>query len=144
MEIVSKKENIDNLIQKYDKINNELNTFDPQSIKEIVLANYDPSIYDQNIYPDIQYYSISSIPNFNAFVYAFNSLKANENKYSLINMLIKTDEDLTINAINMKSLENINKLTNILLNIYSFKISRDNAKEKILLKDFPKILDSYN
>ena len=144
MEILSKKENIDDLIKNYDRINNELNTFDPQSIKEIVLANYDPSIYDQNAYPDIQYYSISSIQNYNTFVNEFNSLKANENKYSLINMLIKNDEDLTINAINMKSLENINKLANILLNIYSFKISRDDAKEKILKNELPKIIENYN
>ena len=144
MGILSQKENIENLIKEYDKINNELNTFDPQSIKEIVLANYDPSIYDQNLYPDIQYYSISSIQNYDTFVNAFNSFKANENKYSLINLLIKNDEDLTINAMNMKSLENINRLANILLNIYSFKISRDDAKEKILEKELPKIIDDYN
>ena len=59
-------------------------------------------------------------------------------------MLIKNDEDLTINAINMKSLENINKLANILLNIYSFKISRDDAKEKILKNELPKIIENYN
>ena len=36
-------------------MNNELLNFDPQSLKEIILGHYDPSIYDQNTYPDIQY-----------------------------------------------------------------------------------------
>ena len=144
MSLISKKEDIEELKEQYGKLNNELNTFDPKSIKEIILGNYDPSIYEQNVYPDIQYYSISNIQNYETFVNKFNSSKENENQYSLINMLIKRDEDLTLNAINMKSLENINKLTNILLNVYSYKISRDDAKEKLLKNEIGKIIDDYN
>ena len=144
MSIISKKENIEQLKEQYGKLNNELNTFDPKSIKEIILGNYDPSIYEQELYPDIQYYSISNIQNYDTFVRKFNSSKENENKYSLINLLIKRDEDLTLNAINMKNLDNINKLTNILLNIYSYKISRDDAKVKLLKDEIDKIIDNYN
>ena len=144
MDLISKKENIEKMNKEYQKMNNELLSFDPQSIKEIVLANYDPSIYNQDIYPDIQYYSISNIQDFNTFVKKFESLKENEVKYSLINLLIKRDEDLTQDAINMKYLENINTLTNILLNIYSFKISREEGKEKNLKKELGFIIDTYN
>ena len=104
MGIISNKENIEKLKKDYEKMNNELVSFDPQSIKEIVSANYEPSIYDQNLYPDIQYYSISRIQDFNTFVKKFNSSKENENKYALINLLIKKDEELTQNAIKLKSL----------------------------------------
>jgi hypothetical protein len=125
-------------------MNNELLSFDPQSIKEIILSNYDPSIYDQKIYPDIQYYSISNIQDFNTFINKFNNLKENENKYSLINLLIKRDEDITQDAINMKSLENINKLTNLLLNIYSYKISREDGKSKVFKDEIKFIIEEYN
>ena len=144
MDIISKKENIEKINKEYQEMNNELLSFDPQSIKEIVLANYEPSIYNQDIYPDIQYYSISNILDYNTFVNKFESLKENEIKYSLINMLIKKDEDLTQDAIRMKSLENINKITNVLLNIYSFKISREDGKEKNLKKELGYIIDTYN
>ena len=144
MDIISKKENIEKINKEYQEMNNELLSFDPQSIKEIVLANYEPSIYNQDIYPDIQYYSISNILDFNTFVNKFESLKENEIKYFLINILIKKDEDLTQDAIRMKSLENINKITNVLLNIYSFKISREDGKEKNLKKELGYIIDTYN
>ena len=144
METISKKEDIDKLNKDYQKMNNELLSFDPQSIKEIILANYEPSIYDQKIYPDIQYYSISNIQDFNTFINKFNNLKENENKYSLINLLIKKDEDITQDAINMKSLENINKLTNLLLNIYSYKISREDGKSKVFKNEIRSIIDEYN
>ena len=144
MEIISKKENIEKLKKDYDKMNNELVSFNPQSIKEIVLANYEPSIYDQNKYPDIQYYSISNIQDFDTFVNKFNSSKENENKYSLINMLINKDEEIIQNGLKLKSLENINKLTNLLRNIYSYKISREDAKKKILKNELGYITDIYN
>jgi hypothetical protein len=144
MEIISKKESIDKLNKDYQKMNNELLSFDPQSIKEIILSNYEPSIYDQKIYPDIQYYSISNIQDFNTFINKFNNLKENENKYSLINLLIKRDEDITQDAINMKSLENINKLTNLLLNIYSYKISREDGKSKVFKDEIRFIIEEYN
>jgi len=144
MEIISKKESIDKLNKDYQKMNNELLSFDPQSIKEIILANYEPSIYDQKVYPDIQYYSISNIQDFNSFINKFNNLKENENKYSLIYQLIKRDEDITQDAINMKSLENINKLTNLLLNIYNYKISREDGKTKVFKDEIRFIIEEYN
>jgi hypothetical protein len=54
----------------------------------------------------------------------------NKKKYALINILINKDMEMAQNAINMKNLLNINNLVNLLLNIYSFKISREDAKKK--------------
>ena len=140
--IISKQENIDNLNKNYQKMNKELLNFDPFSLKEIILEHYDPSIYDQNIYPDIQYYSVSKIQNFNTFTNKLDS--EHENKYPLIYILAKKEEDLIKNAINMKNLININKLSNILLKIYSYKISREDGKVKILKKELNYIVDTYN
>ena len=144
MSLISKKEDIIKIKEVYENLNNELNTFEAKSIIEIISGNHDPSIYDHNLYPDIQYYSVSNIQNYNTFVNTFNSSNENENKYPLINLLIKRNEDITLNAINMKSLENINKLTNILLNVYSYKIKRDDAKKKSLKNEIGKIIYNYN
>ena len=50
---------------------------------------------------------------------------------------------MTQNAIKIKSLNNLNKLSNMLLNIYSFNISREDAK-KIIFKDkLNNLLEKY-
>ena len=144
MGILSNKNNIENLNKNYQKINNELLLFDPNSMKEIILGNYDPSIYDKKVFPDLQYYTLSKIDNYDTFVKKFQSSKENEKNYTLINLLIRKDEELTENAINMQSLENINKLSNMLINLYSFNISREDAKNKIFKKEWQDIIEKYN
>ena len=52
--------------------------------------------------------------------------------------------EITRNAINMKGLLNINYLVNLLLNIYSFKISREDGKKKILNEELTYINELYN
>ena len=52
--------------------------------------------------------------------------------------------EMAQNAINMKNLLNINNLVNLLLNIYSFKISREDAKKKIFKDELTYINDLYN
>ena len=127
----------------YQKINNELLSFDPNSMKEIILGNYDPSIYDQKTFPDLQYYTLSNIDNYETFVKKFQSSKENEKNYTLINLLLRKDEELTENAINMKALDNLNKLTNLLINIYSFNISREDAKKMIFKDELNNLLEKY-
>ena len=144
IQIISNKETLKKLNNDYQEMINKLLSFDPNSIKEIILGNYDPLIYDQNTYPDIQYYTVSNIQDYNTFVNKFKALKENENKYFLINTLIKKEDDLTQNVINMKSLSNINKLSNTLLNIYSYKISRDDGKNLKLKDQIDNIIESYN
>ena len=113
-------------------------------MKEIILGNYDPSLYDKKLFPDLQYYTLSKIDNYETFVKKFQSSRENEKKYTLINLLIRKDEELTENAINMQSLENINKLSNMLINLYSFNISREDAKNKIFKKEWQDIIEKYN
>ena len=116
----------------------------PNNIKEVIIGNYDPSLYPQELYPDIQYYCVSNMNYLDTFAEAFNSSNDNKKKYSLINTLINKDTELTKNAINMQSLIHINKLTNLLLNIYSLKISREDAKKIIFKKDLKNIIETYN
>ena len=143
IEIITNKDNIENLNKDYQRLNNELLSFNPQSMKELIQGNFDPSIYDQNVYPDIQYYTLSNIQDFNTFVNKFKAKEENKKYYALINILINKDE-LIENAIKVKSLVNINNLVNLLLNIYSYKISREEGKKKILNDELTYIKDRYN
>ena len=45
---------------------------------------------------------------------------------------------------NMSSLEDINKLTNMLIPIYSYNISREEGKKLIFKNEFTNIVDKYN
>ena len=141
---ISSKEKAEKLSKDYYEMNNKLLSFDPYSIKEIILGNYEPSIYDQKIYPDIQYYTVSNLQDYNYFVNKFNSSKENLNKYFLISTLVKKNEDFTQNLIALQNLETINELSNLLLLIYSFKIGREDAKIKTLKTEIPEIIEAYN
>ena len=130
--------------QEYNKLNNELINFNPNNIKEIIINSYEPSLYSQEKYPDIQYYCVSNIYNLDTFTQAFNSLGENKKKYSLINLLINKEGDSTKNVLNMKYLKNINKLINLLIKMYSYKISREDAKKKIFQDELPSIVKTFN
>ena len=83
------------------------------------------------IFNIIIYYYVTKIIDYNIFRQKFISSNENEDKYALISILIHRDEDLVKDAEKIKNLNPINNLSNILLNIYSFKIGRDEANTKI-------------
>ena len=142
LEIIDKK-NINKLNEEYQILNKELLSINIQSLKEIIQANYKPSLYSQKEYPDIQYYSISNVYNLNTFIQKFNSSPKNKEKYALIDILINKNE-IKKNAINMQNLKNINKLINLLSTVYSYNISRMDAKNKIFKDEINNIIKYYN
>ena len=75
MNIISKKETIEEKVNEYKSINKELNNLNPYCLKEIIKSSFEPSVYDQNQYPDIQYYFVSSPQNLENFTHKFNSEK---------------------------------------------------------------------
>ena len=143
LKIISNKENIKKLNEEYHKKNEEMLSLNPQSFKEIIQANYEPSIYSQNDYPDIQFYTISNIYNLDTFIQKFNTSSKNKEKYALTNIIINKSEILD-NAAKLKNLKNINKLCNLLSLIYSYKISREDAQNKTLEDEIKNILNYYN
>ena len=142
--ILNNKQEIENLNNSYKNANNKLLNFNPQNIKEIIQSNYPPNIYKQDIYPNIQYFTVSKITDMQNFINKFNSSAENKRKYALIDALINRDSDLTKNVMNMQGLIAINELSNLLLNIYSYKITREEAKKIKLIDEIPKIVQMYN
>ena len=143
-DIVYNKENVTKINRDYKILNNDLNKLSPKTMKEIIKSTFDPSEYDQKEYPEIQYYSVSSFQNFESFRNKFNSIKENADKYFLINLLLQKEQEITKNAINLNNIQNLNKLGNILINIYSYKISRDEAKNFKLSQKLGEITSLYN
>jgi hypothetical protein len=144
LDAINNKNDAEKSNNEYKEINNKLLNFNPQSMKEIIQSNYPPHIYSQIHYPDIQYYTVSKILNMKSFIDKFNSSDENKKKYALINILINKDSVLTKNAMNVKNVLSINKLTNLLLNIYSYKVSRDEAKKKKLNEEIAYIIEQFN
>ena len=141
--IISNKEILDKKINEYKSLNKELNKINPFTLKELIKSNFDPLIY-QKEYPDIQYYSVSSLQNFETFANKFNSLEENERKYFIINLLVKKDQQITKDAINLENIQNLNKLGNILIDIFSYKIRREEAKQVKLKDKLKEICYLYN
>jgi len=144
LQLISNSDKINRLNKDYHNLQEEILNYKPQSIKEIIQSNFDPSINPQSIFPNIQYFYTSNIQDFNSFVQKFNSCSDNKRKYALINMLINKENNLIKNTICLKNLFNINKYAYLLLNIYSYKISRDGAKVRKLSDELSFIMNNYN
>ena len=130
--------------EEYQRLNGELLNLNPNNIKEVILSSYEPTLYSKEAYPDIQYYCTSDLNNLDTFTNIFNSSNENKRKYSLINILVNKNLDFTKNIIKMKNLININKLSNLLIKIYSYKISREDAKKRKLKNEIKNIIEIYN
>ena len=144
LEIINNKEKIKVINTEYKQLNNQILNLNFKMLKEIIQQNFDPTLYPDDLYPDLKFYTISNIYDIKTFTKIFNSNNENKNKYALINALINIDSDLIKNAKKMKYLKHINKLSNLLLNIYSFKITRENAKVKTLKEELPNIINNFN
>ena len=111
--------------------------------KQLIMGNYDPSIYNQNDYPDIQYYTVSDIGSLEKFNRVFRSYcERDQKKYVLINSLL--NQDLINDIKKLNCLNSINNLTNILLKKYNSKISRENAKKILFRDEIKEITYFYN
>ena len=142
--ILTQMKNAKNINNKYQRLNSELLNLNPNNIKEVIIGSYEPSYYTKDVYPDIQYYYVSNINNLYSFTQIFNSIDENKKKYSLINLLINKEAQSIKDAKNMKSLININKLSNLLLKIFSYKISREDAKKRTFKNEIPFIIKTFN
>ena len=144
LSIINNKNNIKNINLEYHELNEELSKKNPSNIKEIIQQNYDPSIYSQKEYPNIQYFCVSEIYTLDTFRTAFNSFDKNKEKYALINILINKDNEIGKNLRNMQYLKDINKLSNLLLEKYSLNITREEAAKVSLKNEINDIVEYYN
>ena len=144
LDIIQSKSKIKEINTEYKKLNDQILNLNFQMMKEILQQNFEPTLYPPNLYPDLKFYCLSNIYDIKTFKKIFNSNNENKNKYALTNLLLDADSDLIKKAKKMKCLKYINKLSNLLLNIYSYKITRENAKVKKLKEEIENIVTNYN
>ena len=144
LDLIKSKNNIRSVNDEYKKLNDQILNLNFNTLKEIIQQNFDPTLYSEELNPDLKFYTLSNIYNIKTFTKIFNSNSQNKNKYALINNLINPDSELIRNAKKMKYLKHINKLSNLLLNIYSYKITRESAKVKTLKEELTNIINNFN
>ncbi len=84
LQLISNSDKINRLNNDYHNLQEEILNYKPRCIKEIIQSNFEPSIYPQSIFPNIQYFYTSNIQDFNSFVQKSNSCSDNKRKYALI------------------------------------------------------------
>ena len=131
--IITDKLKDKNLINDYQKKNNELLQVSKDSIKAIIQELYPPNKYTDKDYPNLKYFYMSELPGKDHFITKFNSKEKNKENYPILNSIIN-NEILKKRIQLMKYLPKINKLCNKMIDYVSFKYSREEAK-KILIKD---------
>jgi hypothetical protein len=133
--------NKDNLIKEYLELNNKLLSIDLKSVKPIIQESNNPEFYEFEDYPFLEYFMISTIPNKNIFIKNLKNLPNYDEKYPVISNYI--NEEQIANLSLLKNIKNINPFINYMNNYYSYKITREEGKKK-LIKDELKIINKDN
>ena len=129
------KNNLDNKkeISEYEKINSSLLDFDPFSDMAIIYERFPPFIYKEEIYPGIEFFLYSKVPNILMFKHKFMNIQNSEDKYPLLKIILTQDMD-KIKL--LQEIPKLNKLSNFLIDKCSFKYSRKSANDLKLKSEF--------
>ena len=133
--------NKDELTKKYRDLNLELLSLDLKSIKPIIQESNNPEFYSFEEFPFLDYFMISPVPNKEIFLKYLRNDPAFEEKYPVIANY--TNEQQIFNLKLLININNINPFVNFMMDYYSYKITREDGKKK-LLKDELQIIKNVN
>jgi hypothetical protein len=122
--------NYEDYKKKYIEINNELNRINLNSYKCIIEEYFSPEIYPENKYPFFKYFMLRDYQSKNNLKKRIELIPEYEMKYPIINNLLNDNGEIET----LKNLIKINPFINSMINIYSYKISREEAKQ-LKIKD---------
>ena len=136
--------NYKNYSKKYNEENQKQSELDVNSVKalvtELILPNED--VYREQEYPMFKYFILTKYKSEEDMIKRME----NKNKYPLLNQLIAESPGVK----KLSNLPSFNKFINYMVDTYSFRISREDAKNKILNneeimnnKDFNLIFDNF-
>ena len=110
------------------------------SMRSLVLENFDMSLYDGNEYPFYKYFSMTTYPSEKKLIQELYKIADYEKKYPLLNAylniikeqvndenIIKREQTTTIKLLNFLPI--FNDFSNLMIDIYSYKISREEASQ---------------
>jgi len=142
-ELLKDKENINSKLEIYIKTNDAIKGFNPLSIDVIIQEGCSPfigQVYSVESFPEFKMFMVSKFPNINVLYSELEKIPEYTKKFCLLNQVIINNEEYNL----IENVVNINELTNLLLKRYSYKISRDDAKQKELLTELSKDKDNNN
>jgi hypothetical protein len=120
---------------RYIKENNKQVKFEDYYNIEAIIAEIVPpnkeEIYPHEEYPFFKYFRLTKYKTKEDFVNHLNVNEKENEKYPLINQLLSKEKNYS----KMKYLPKFNEFINYIVEKYSFKISRDESKNRILNKE---------
>ena len=136
-ELLNDKEKLTAKFELYQKINENIKGFNPISMDIIVQEGCSPFIgqsYSKEKFPEFKMFLVSRFPNIDILYSELEKIPEYTKKFCLLNQVIINNEEYNL----IENIVNINELTNLLLNKYTYKISRDDAKQRELLSELSK------
>jgi len=116
----------------YSENNEKLLQLDKNSMKSLVLETNDIKEYDENDYPFYKYFLMTTYPSKQNFIDELQKVPQYERKYPLLANYLKKDNK---EKFLLKYIPEFNEFCNFMIDYYSYKISRDDASQKILKEE---------
>lgn len=121
----------DEYSKKYLELNKEALELDQHNMKSLMLENNDIKVYDEENYPFYKYFLMSTYPSKENMINDLKKIIQFEKKYPLLSIYVN---DLDDRMHLIKNLPEFNEFENFMIDYYSYKISREEASNR-LLKD---------
>ena len=140
--IVIEEMNNKKAVDEYRVRNNLITKTEKMSDKSIILELDINNFNLEKDYPDMKYFSKTKLPELNDFQKEFISLEENKDKYPIINYILDKNSKYKY----LKYLPIINKLCNNIINYCSYRMSREEAKEKLIkneIKNNDEFIDNF-
>ena len=124
----------------YTKNNEELLQLDKNSMKSLVLETNDINTYDENEYPWYKYFLMTTYPTKENFTNELKKVDGYERTYPLLANFLNDDFP---GKFLVKYLPEFNEFSNFMIDYYSYKISREEASNRILKEEDLYINDNH-
>ena len=119
----------ENYSKIYKSNNEKMLELDKNSMKSLVLETNDVNSYDANEYPFYKYFLMTTYPTKEKFIHELKKVEQFERKYPLIANYIREDNP---EKFLIKYLPEFNEFSNFMIDYYSYKISREEAAQRVL------------
>ena len=116
----------------YLELNQEALQLDKHNMKALMLENNEITTYDEENYPFYKFFLMTTYPSKAEFINELKKVLNYETKYPLISSYISEGNEQK-NLI--KFLPDFNEFVNLMIDTYSYKISREDASKKILKEE---------
>ena len=137
-------ENYENNSKTYLEVNIEQLQLNKDNMKSLVLENFDVDLYKENLYPFYKYFLMTTYPSEKKLLLELQKIPEYEKKYPILTAYLEIiqgkikGEDNIIRDENyylpqkeelIKYLPEFNEFSNLMIDIYSYKISRKEASK---------------